>query len=414
MRGGGAGRWLACAAVGALAGCDGFGYALVCDGGRCPGQDAAVPVDRSAPTDRAVNDLGGDGAACAGGTARCGASCARLDNDPSNCGACGRSCPSGQQCALGGCRAASACDGGAVGMPCTAGGAGCQQVGVSACVDGVVVCNATPIQDGRSPCGVPAGGVCGTGGVCACRVGEISCGGECVDISREVRHCGACERACLGGARCIAGNCTCGAGSYCGGVGCVDTQSSALHCGACGNGCADAGACMGGSCCDPPRARCAGACVDTRSDPRHCGRCGAACGLNEACVAGSCQCDDGYIRCGGGGACVDPQNDADHCGNCSTRCLSRVCVAGRCTCSDGVVCPTGSVCCTSEGGGICLEPQRVCGVSCRTACVHRCDVSTGSDLCCGAPGQPCCPFGGGRRCAVGECLPSGSALGRCP
>ncbi|MEZ4293868.1 MAG: hypothetical protein R3B70_02745 [Polyangiaceae bacterium] len=97
--------------------------------------------------------------------------------------------------------------------------------------------------------GACGGNVVVEDGVCA--AGLQSCGGECVNLSSDADHCGACDNACFDGS-CVEGVCPgtgCGGGlTLCDGV-CVSTESSTDHCGACGVVCPD-GVCVQGMCKD--------------------------------------------------------------------------------------------------------------------------------------------------------------------
>ena len=85
------------------------------------------------------------------------------------------------------------------------------------------------------------------------------CGDTCVDVTMDVRHCGACDNDCSAPANAAA---TCSAG-------------------ACGFAC-DAGfADCNGSAAD-------GCEVATSSDDANCGACGIACGAYQTCTAGAC------------------------------------------------------------------------------------------------------------------------------
>ena len=54
-----------------------------------------------------------------------------------------------------------------------------------------------------SPAACDAGGV--VGGDCV--TGYSVCEGACVDLKRDPRHCGACERSCPSSVACVAGVC---------------------------------------------------------------------------------------------------------------------------------------------------------------------------------------------------------------
>src|SRR5690606_17597136 len=108
-----------------------------------------------------------------GGGAGSGGGCGDTLSDPSNCGACGRSCNADQICDQGVCRAVTA----------------------------------------------------------GCSEGRLLCGASCVDGQASAEHCGACNNACAAGRTCSGGTCVCeGALSDCGGA-CADLQTDAQHCG---------------------------------------------------------------------------------------------------------------------------------------------------------------------------------------
>lgn len=86
-----------------------------------------------------------------------------------------------------------------------------------------------------------------------CGSTTTACGGECVDVATDRRHCGVCDRACQSGELCVRGGCT-------------------------WPRCGDAG----------ERALCAGACVDLATDPDHCGACRSPCGGGLICRSGLC------------------------------------------------------------------------------------------------------------------------------
>ncbi|MEZ4365756.1 MAG: hypothetical protein R2939_05650 [Kofleriaceae bacterium] len=109
--------------------------------------------------------------------------------------------------------------------------------------------------------GLTACGSVGTGtdaGV-SCAVGELSCGGACVDPLSDNAHCGACDRGCATGEVC--GNGTCGTS------------------------------------CPVEQLECGGSCVDPQTDFEHCGDCETACEAGEECRGGTCEvpCADGLV-----------------------------------------------------------------------------------------------------------------------
>jgi hypothetical protein len=116
--------------------------------------------------------------------------CVDTQTDPSNCGACGSSCPSGIACAQ---------------------------------------------------------------GVCRCPSGTAACDGECVDLESNPAHCGECTNACVTDQVCLEGMCAgdCGTLTNCDGA-CISTMTSPIHCGGCGISCSYDEICSEGTCsCQP-------------------------------------------------------------------------------------------------------------------------------------------------------------------
>jgi len=87
-------------------------------------------------------------APCAMGRTVCDLSCVDTQTDAAHCGGCNRPCESGQQCAMGMCRAAT-----------------------------------------------------------SCAAGRTVCAGACVDLQTSAAHCGMCDRGCAAGETCSAGAC---------------------------------------------------------------------------------------------------------------------------------------------------------------------------------------------------------------
>lgn len=94
-----------------------------------------------------LGKLGPAPSGCPSGQAVCGASCADLASDPRNCGACGRTCASGQVCQSGAC------------------------------------------------------------GLAPCPAGQTRCGASCAALSSDAANCGACGRICAAGQACQSGSC---------------------------------------------------------------------------------------------------------------------------------------------------------------------------------------------------------------
>lgn len=133
-----------------------------------------------------------------------------------------------------------------------------------------------------------------------------ACGGECVSLSSNAQHCGACDSACGPETVCAAGSCIEGGcpveTTECAG-GCVDTATSFHHCGGCGASCTAGMECSSGACvtslCPVGRRSCDGVCVNTSTSAAHCGGCNMACTGTEVCVAGTCTACDPSVTLSG-------------------------------------------------------------------------------------------------------------------
>lgn len=207
-----------------------------------------------------------------------------------------------------------------------------------------------------------------------CGGGALRCGGECVEVEADRRHCGGCDRACASGEVCARGVCSSecpGEQTACDGA-CRDLEVDPAHCGDCGRACAGDERCVGGVCegCAAPRMLCAGACVDVSIDARHCGTCGRACAEGERCASSACvlSCPSGQTVCGA--SCRDLLRDPMACGACGTACApGETCEGGRCISP----CPGGQILC----GATCHDRLRdamhcgACGNACATG--ERCD-----------------------------------------
>jgi hypothetical protein len=113
--------------------------------------------------------------------------CADGQTDNANCGACGKSCGTGQ-----------VCSGGACGTNCGGSDTLCPGGGVPYCAD--------LATDGAN-CGTcgktcPSGQPC-SGGSCKCPTGLSLCGSSCVDETSDHDNCGKCGTVCEGSSTCV-------------------------------------------------------------------------------------------------------------------------------------------------------------------------------------------------------------------
>ena len=205
-------------------------------------------------TDSTAADSGDIGAApCSDGATTCGDACVTLSTDPSNCGACGITCPGTQVCSRGAC------------VPlCGAGLIDCN----GACVDG----QSSPTRCGATDdcVGANAGVACGAGYACvqgACvatcaQAGFSVCGNLCVDTLVDAKHCGSCSNECTTFPNTIPYCATSVCGALCApnfadcdnqpSNGCEsDARTDANNCGACGQRCPLTSSCVGGACTAP-------------------------------------------------------------------------------------------------------------------------------------------------------------------
>jgi len=231
-----------------------------------------------------------------------------------------------------------------------------------------------------------------------CPAGETLCGTECVDLSSDVDHCGACGNACEEDEVCFDGSCDseCGGGlTNCSGS-CVDTDSDEHHCGRCDNECPTPPnaepVCEGGECgyeCLPgwsdingrPEDGCEEECEFTSPDEQ----CN---GIDDNCDG---QVDEGFD-------CARGEEVA-----CTTTCGS----TGLGTCTDDCRLPAAEACTPPEetcngldddcdgaadNGFACVmgtevECTTICGTPGTGTCTSACEIPTGSE--CSAGDEVC-------------------------
>ncbi|MCA3011848.1 MAG: hypothetical protein INH41_05540, partial [Myxococcaceae bacterium] len=227
------------------------------------------------------------------------------------------------------------------------------------------------------------------------------CGGACVDLQNDRRHCGACGTECSAGSVCTAGACvavgaTCAAPLAACTGGCFDLKNDPAHFGTCTTVCGATEFCRAGQCtdrssdagavsCPMGSQLCSGVCFDLQNDPGHCGSCTRVCATSEYCRAGNCTslmsdagapaCPSGTSGCDGG--CFDQQNDPRNCGACGRRCLAtEYCAGGGCTPFPSRGLDAGTCVASTNPcevvvfmGGSCVTTTRSCppGGACRSA-----------------------------------------------
>ncbi len=342
---------------------------------------------------------------CPKGQTACGSTCANLQTDNANCGACGRVCPAGSACAAGACS-----------TTCAAGFSVCAgDGGPSFCAD----LKADPENCGACGTTCPAGEVC-SAGACAesCAAGTTACAGAkgghfCADLQQDVNNCGTCGKACPAGQVCASSKCVlaCAAGTTecqapAGGAPfCANLSTDSENCGACGAPCPEGQLCVSGACaesCATGFTACGGRldggidagapyCANLLADVNNCGGCGAPCPTGQLCVSGACaeNCATGFTACGGtldGGVdagapyCANLLADVNNCGGCGA------------PCPEGQLCNGAGRCATS-----CLASESLCGGLCTDTLTDREN--------CGA-----CAGDGGMTCPQGQIC---NGMGKC-
>ncbi|MSP60615.1 MAG: hypothetical protein EXR72_09800 [Myxococcales bacterium] len=334
--------------------------------GDCPGMVCCGHVCIDVKTD--ANNCGMCNTACGISSTCCGGTCVDPAKNPAHCGACGKACPNGVlvhaniACVMSMCTVAS-CIGNY--FDCnTDPSDGCEaalQNDPSNCGMCGKFCD---VANGEGAC---QGGCT----VKSCYAGFADCNKQYADgcetaTTKDGKNCGACGNVCAAlpnatagcaGGKCVPGTCTMGFGDCDMQAlnGCETTLAAdAKNCGACGNACNVAnglGACIGGAC---SIASCGGVFKDCNmsfadgceSDPAkdglHCGGCGKKCAAlpnassgcqNSVCALGACTMGFGDCNLMPADGCeVTLATNAKNCGMCGKVCPNNMpaCVAGVC------------------------------------------------------------------------------------
>ncbi len=281
-----------------------------------------------------------------------------------------------------------------------------------------------------------------------CPLGQLDCGGRCVDSQNDQGNCGACGTVCGAGTLCQAGECAtfCATGQLACAEGCATVQSDLANCGACGVACpagqyCSAGVCAASCAFQPCDGKSGLECADIQTNPEHCGGCGAVCAPGQSCIGGICQLVCPADRAACGGECVQTQADSRHCGTCNNPCAEGVpCVGGACGCAPGQALCDGScqdvlsnplhcgVCekaCTGEElceQGVC-KPKTVGCSPGFSPCGGGCVDTTISNTHCGTCDNPCtagrscvdslCECPEGQKFCGGACVDTGTSEAHC-
>ena len=320
-----------------------------------------------------------------------------LDNNTSNCGACGNDCASTElypgfvkpMCKNGVCQAESCKDDFCMDL----------SNGSQVCVNGLNnpekcgksgECKKCPsVEHGTGYCDNGSCSIyCETGyfyngtkcelAYSGCDQGELFCNGACVPNNSS--NCGSCGNVCGTGTQCTSGHCVCTTSGYtnCGtdaSPNCVNLNSTTNNCGACGHVCGTGTKCSSGQCvCKTSGQTNCGTdaspnCVNLNSNNSYCGSCTHQCATGLSCSSGQCICKTtGQTNCGTDSApnCVDTSGDINNCGACGYQCDKHVPGWDKGVCENGNCVPT--LCqknyCLDEN--ICydgLNNNKHCGVS---------------------------------------------------
>jgi hypothetical protein len=132
-----------------------------------------------------------------------------------------------------------------------------------------------------------------------CPDGQTDCGGQCVSLQTDPRHCGACDAAVGPLGDCVAGAALCAPDVSACGATCTDLAHDPSNCGGCDVACGAAAFCSTvpsapstcADACPAGQEACGRSSVELASDRFHCGACGSACAVGEGCRSGLCKPD---------------------------------------------------------------------------------------------------------------------------
>lgn len=277
-----------------------------------------------------------------------------------------------------------------------------------------------------------------------CPKGMSRCGKVCVDLNKDLRHCGKCNSACQGGRadRCFNGRCVCGKGSSacastlnciagsckcvkggscpgcCSGNTCVALGSaqSASKCGKGGDACKS---CYDGLVCTSESCSATGSCLKTNKSSStvcddknactHTDRCaaGKCAGKGYSCKASQCQASS---TCDGKGGCkVTLKSNGSSCSDSISCTYSDKCSAGVCkgttySCKVKNSCQASASC---NGLGGCSYTNKGNGTSCSdgVSCTYNDKCTSGA---CKGTSYSC---NDSRSCTTDTCLGSGPGSG---